>query len=192
MTKSIERIKASTKTLKNGQCACCQHTVTHKKGRFGKQIPLTDKDSLNGRCLRCDPFPPNTRIAVVLKYSYGDYVGQVLVVRCPPIVGRKDGLGMFSYTNGDHYKGSFKADKAHGYGIYQYASGDTYRGQFRCGKPSGEGKYTYADGSVYSGQFRKGKKNGKGTFTQTNGMVAYDGIWNDDVEDSPLYRALLC
>ena len=138
---SSDKIKASTKTLKNGKCAVCKQTITHKTGRFGKLVPVTDKESLNGRCLRCDPFPENTRIAVVLKYSYGEYIGQVLVVRCPPIIGRKDGLGMFSYTNGDHYKGSFKGDKADGYGVYQFANGDTYRGQFRSGKPHGEGNY---------------------------------------------------
>uniref|UniRef100_A0A7S0CMV8 MORN repeat-containing protein 5 n=1 Tax=Proboscia inermis TaxID=420281 RepID=A0A7S0CMV8_9STRA len=183
-----------TSVLPDGRCALCRTITTHKKsGRLNgkKQVPITDGNVIAGRCLRCHPFQPLSRVAVVLKYSHGDYVGQVLITSCPPIIGRKDGKGLFQYKNGDVYKGNFKYDQPWGMGTFVYSNGNKYEGQFRKGKPHGQGTFTDGEGGVYKGHFKGGKKEGRGMKWQ-DGILQYDGDWCDDKEDAPIYRSILC
>lgn len=196
MTVSNQKTKHDTSmfSLPDGRCATCRIIVTHKKsGRLGskKMIPITDGNSVNGRCLRCRPFLPGTRVSVVLKYSHADYVGQVLISSCPPIIGRKDGKGLFTFKNGDVYKGEFKFDQPWGRGTFIYSNGNKYEGQFRKGLPHGEGTFTDKEGGIYKGSFNRGKKEGTGTKWK-NGVIQYVGEWLDDKEDAPIYRSILC
>ena len=73
---------------------------------------------------------------------------------------KKDGLGLFTLSNGGIYVGQFKKDRQCGNGSYTNAtSGNTYIGQWKNGKPHGQGTCTEADGiTIYhSGQWKNGK-----------------------------------
>ena len=45
----------------------------------------------------------------------------------------------------------------HGEGVYSYANGDCYRGEFMNDLPHGHGVYILANGNIYSGKWEKGR-----------------------------------
>ena len=53
-----------------------------------------------------------------------------------------NGIGQYSYANGDGYVGNFIDGNRTGYGTYSYANGATYVGNFLDNEPTGQGKYT--------------------------------------------------
>ena len=55
--------------------------------------------------------------------------------------GKRHGTGIYYYTNGDIYGGSWKDDVFEGYGFYIFASGERYEGELKHGKKHGKGKY---------------------------------------------------
>lgn len=62
-------------------------------------------------------------------------------------------LGVFTYSNGDNFKGTWEDDKRTGKG----------------GFPSDSvGVYTYANGDTYVGDWKDDKKNGQGRSSGTN------------------------
>jgi hypothetical protein len=77
------------------------------------------------------------------------------------------------YRNGT-YKGEMKDGKKEGYGIYYYTDGDIYEGEWKNDLPDGKGKHTSKDGSYsYEGTFKEGKKNGRGICYFDDGV--YEG-----------------
>ena len=48
----------------------------------------------------------------------------------------------------DLYVGGFKEDKKNGYGIYTYTDGVKYMGEFKNDMKEGKGKYLFLDGST--------------------------------------------
>mmetsp|Transcript_28225 Transcript_28225/g.32479 ORF Transcript_28225/g.32479 Transcript_28225/m.32479 type:complete len:206 (+) Transcript_28225:177-794(+) len=181
--------------LPDGRCALCRRTVTHKVGgpiHRRKTIPLNNSDVSRGRCLSCFPYNNGANIAVLmLQYANGKYSGQMRVQSCPPLIGRREGQGIFQYTNGDTFKGSFKNDKPCGFGTFYYSSGERYMGDVRAGKPHGRGIYNALDGIRYEGDFICGKREGKGILSE-DGRIRYDGKWANDQESAPLYQQAFC
>ena len=47
----------------------------------------------------------------------------------------------------EQYQGNYKHGKRHGLGVYHYPNGDIYDGQWRKGRKEGYGIYMFADGN---------------------------------------------
>ena len=95
------------------------------------------------------------------------------------INGKKEGKGIYFYTNGCKYEGYFKNDKKNGVGIFYYNNGDKYEGNFEEGNYEGKGIFYFNNGDRYEGNFEKNKYSGKGKYYYHNGDI-FDGYWMDD------------
>ena len=95
------------------------------------------------------------------------------------INGKKEGKGIYFYTNGCKYEGYFKNDKKNGTGIFYYNNGDKYEGNFEEGNYEGKGIFYFNNGDRYEGNFEKNKYSGKGKYHYHNGDI-FDGYWMDD------------
>jgi hypothetical protein len=84
-----------------------------------------------------------------------------------------------SYVDGSRYKGQLSEGKRHGVGIYYYGNGDIYGGDWRNDVFDGSGFYIFNSGERYQGQLRGGKKHGKGKYYYLNGKI-YNGNWAFD------------
>ena len=93
--------------------------------------------------------------------------------------GKKEGKGIYFYTNGCKYEGYFKNDKKNGTGIFYYNNGDKYEGNFEEGNYEGKGIFYFNNGDRYEGNFEKNKYSGKGKYHYHNGDI-FDGYWMDD------------
>ena len=67
------------------------------------------------------------------------------------------GVGVFEWTDGRVYKGSFANDRKEGQGILTWGDGRIYDGQWRNGKQHGQGFFTSSDGQRQQGQWADGK-----------------------------------
>ena len=108
--------------------------------------------------------------------------------------GRREGVGLMRFKNGDVYEGEFLNNLMHGEGSYTYAkSNDIYSGSFYAGKKHGRGRYEYfkdssilnqwEDGTVttvkwhmknagsYEGELKRGTPVGPGGYTLESGIV---------------------
>ena len=78
---------------------------------------------------------------------------------------KRHGVGIYYYSNGDVYGGSWRDDLFEGFGFYIFASGERYEGELKNGKKHGKGKYYYINGGVYEGTWAFDNKNGNGIYT---------------------------
>jgi hypothetical protein len=82
----------------------------------------------------------------------------------------RQGKGKFSFAEKDEwYEGDWVADKMHGEGVYSFTTGSCYAGSFENGMFEGRGKYTWSDGDIYEGLWMQNKMHGRGTFTVASG-----------------------
>ena len=58
-----------------------------------------------------------------------------------------NGLGSYTFNNGDEYIGEYKDALKHGRGTYLYKDGDKYVGEWEEGNKNGQGTYTYGNGN---------------------------------------------
>lgn len=116
---------------------------------------------------------------------------------------KKQGKGVYVWSDGAKYTGDFADDQASGRGVWEFASGDRYEGDvvnavmvgkgvliskdgskfegtFADGKPHGRGTYVFANGDKYEGGIAAGKKSGKGTYVSKNGD-RFEVTFIDDV-----------
>ena len=61
-------------------------------------------------------------------------------------IGSYNGIGTFTYSNGDKYVGELKDGKKYGLGASIYGNGSKYRGEYKEDKVHGQGTFTYANG----------------------------------------------
>ena len=60
----------------------------------------------------------------------------------------------YSYSNGCHYDGMWRANRRHGNGTFTWPSGALYKGEFKNDRRNGSGEINYSDGSKYTGEWR--------------------------------------
>eukprot|EP01088_Endostelium_zonatum_P018011 TRINITY_DN55_c0_g1_i1.p1 TRINITY_DN55_c0_g1~~TRINITY_DN55_c0_g1_i1.p1 ORF type:complete len:227 (-),score=65.28 TRINITY_DN55_c0_g1_i1:113-793(-) len=136
-----------------------------------------------------------------LTFPNGDrFVGQFNVVD-----GVRTGKGMYKYSCGDVYIGSFENNLPHGFGELLFATGTKYTGIFEFGKFQGAGRLDdsagvyigyfvdgkqedvngmieYLSGDVFMGQYQNGKRNGYGTYVHANGDY-YKGMYRNGLKE---------
>jgi hypothetical protein len=94
-----------------------------------------------------------TKVYVDLSKYKGEFLDQ-----------KRHGVGIYYYTNGDIYAGSWRDDVFEGYGCYIFSSGERYEGELKHGKKHGKGTYYYINGGVYEGTWAFDNKNGHGIY----------------------------
>ena len=116
-----------------------------------------------------------------------------------------NGIGTYTYDNGNKYVGNWKNGERHGEGTFFGESGSIYQGGWNDGIREGKetkyinangdifegeyqggmlkyGKKTYANGDIYVGNFFYRYRQGFGSITYSNGD-RYVGVWDYDLMD---------
>ncbi len=91
----------------------------------------------------------------------------------------REGLGEYTFNNGDIYRGNYKNNMRNGEGEYTWKNGDNYRGFWLDGKRHGFGIYTWSDGTRYEGEWQNDARHGKGKLILKDGTV-FDGMWDNN------------
>lgn len=58
------------------------------------------------------------------------------------------GIWQSADINGDFYEGEYKEDKKDGYGVYRWSNGSVYEGSFKNDLKHGEGTIKYNNGKI--------------------------------------------
>ena len=95
--------------------------------------------------------------------------------------GKEDGHGIWTAAGGDRYEGQWSAGFQNGRGTYSWVNGDRYEGRWSAGKPHGHGIWTGPGGDRYEGEMRDGTRHGYGTYTWAAGD-RYEGEFRDGLE----------
>ncbi len=61
-----------------------------------------------------------------------------------------------TFSSVEKYEGQYKDGKRNGHGIYTWSDGTIYEGQFVDNKMSGHGTYMWPDGEQFEGQWEVG------------------------------------
>jgi hypothetical protein len=107
------------------------------------------------------------------KHKEGYYTGRVYQ-------GLMHGFGELITDRNHHYKGEFKMDKKDGHGVFEFSDGATYCGTFQDDLMHGHATTTYPDGSMYEGCYNLGVRTGDGTFRGIDGGEQ-KGIFKDSI-----------
>jgi hypothetical protein len=91
--------------------------------------------------------------------------------------GMANGFGMSSCET-SIYAGEFKNGKKHGLGLIKWPNGESMEAEWKNDRCDGLGIYYWPDGSRYEGTFVKGKREGLGVYHWPDGS-SYEGIWHD-------------
>jgi hypothetical protein len=79
-----------------------------------------------------------------IKYDNGIYNGFVKD-------GKKEGVGILTFTNGEKHIAEFHLNKLHGCAKMEFANGGSYWGEYKDGNKEGYGTEEWASGSRYIG-----------------------------------------
>jgi len=93
--------------------------------------------------------------------------------------GVPDGLGTFTYLDGNKYKGEFIEEERSGLGTYIWSNHEDrekYVGEFTNDKFGKVGKIYYKNGQIYDGEVFEDLEYGKGIKTLPDGR-RYEGTW---------------
>lgn len=91
---------------------------------------------------------------------------------------KRAGLGSMYYSNKDVYHGEFKDGRKHGDGVYQFFNGTSYEGNWEKGRLHGTVKVIYCNGDYFVGTYFRGEKMGEGAMNFSKGsMQTYVGEW---------------
>ena len=69
-----------------------------------------------------------------------------------------EGDGVFTFADGNVYRGQLKGDKLEGDGVFTAANGDVYRGQWKGDEREGDGVFTFASGRRTFDKCKGGKE----------------------------------
>ncbi|RXN06561.1 ankyrin repeat and MYND domain-containing 1 [Labeo rohita] len=89
----------------------------------------------------------------------------------------KHGTGVFTWPNGEFYKGSFFKDYRHGKGMYSWPDGSKYTGKFYLNRKEGYGVQVFPDGSTFEGLYHADERFGPGVMTYPDGRQDV-GLWH--------------
>jgi serine/threonine protein kinase len=92
---------------------------------------------------------------------------------------QRNGFEKVTYTTGT-FEGNFANGKRQGKGIYLYSNGNKYEGEWVNDLKEGKGKFTFADGTVCEGIWKAGMRNGSCETRYPNGNI-YQGIYVNDL-----------
>lgn len=121
------------------------------------------KDTIINRANKeYDELRKSPRAIITKHYSYGAYEGTFAD-------GQQNGIGKFTWENGDWYVGQFKNNLIEGFGIWKEIGYTLYIGSLKRGNREGYGIYLFNNGDVYEGEFKGNKMNGVGKYTYSNG-----------------------
>lgn len=67
-----------------------------------------------------------------------------------------------------------------GLGTFTFSNGELYEGEVKKGKREGVGRYYFSENTYYDGQWRGDKKHGEGTFVCGSKGWRYIGEWEND------------
>jgi len=70
--------------------------------------------------------------------------------------GKMNGVGEYTWPNGDHYIGEYLNDLKHGKGVLKKVNGEVYDGAWKEGKQDGLGESTDEYGVVRIGKWANG------------------------------------
>ena len=98
--------------------------------------------------------------------------------------GKPSGSGVYRWSNGNVYDGTWLHGLKHGRGVMVWSSGATYAGDWWKDKMHGVGEYTAVDTTHYQGSWNCGVRQGLGRQTFPNGDV-YEGLWKEGVPHGP-------
>ena len=93
-----------------------------------------------------------------------------------------NGIGTFTWDNGNKYVGEWKDSKRHGQGTYTGADGRNsfiYIGEWKDGKKHGQGTMDTEVGGEYVGEWKDDDMHGKGTFTDNYSGKTKTGVWKN-------------
>lgn len=107
--------------------------------------------------------PPDPDSSRTLRFDNGIYVGEL------NFSGKLHGKGVFTYTNGDKYEGSFFEGVKQGKGVFTWTDGNVYEGEYENDMRCGNGVFRYNNGNIYDGEWKDNVKNGHGTIHYKNG-----------------------
>ncbi|MCH2206272.1 MAG: hypothetical protein MK132_10430 [Lentisphaerales bacterium] len=71
------------------------------------------------------------------------------------------GIGRYSYSNGNYYKGSWQSGKFHGKGTYHFSNGDSFEGEWQRGTRQGIGSYKWKNQIILKALWQNGQPSGK-------------------------------
>ena len=91
---------------------------------------------------------------------------------------RPDELGSTTYITGTTYKGRYKRGYYHGFGVLSCRDGSTYEGEWKKGKRHGQGKLVLESGLTYEGMFKDGKPHGRGKVHSPLTKYTYEGTFH--------------
>ena len=86
-----------------------------------------------------------------------------------------NGIGTFTWDNGQKYVGEWKDSKWHGQGTFTYSKGGTYIGEFKNNHQHGQGTRIYPGVGKYVGEWKESNRIGQGTYTSADGNYKYVG-----------------
>lgn len=92
--------------------------------------------------------------------------------------GVRHGLGKVVFQDKSWFDGRFDGGNRVE-GVFMFSNGSKYTGTWKQNKMHGTGKLMLIDGTVYMGQFMNGKKHGEGKLLKENGVVVI-GNWSED------------
>lgn len=93
------------------------------------------------------------------------------------------------YCDGCYY-GPTRNKRPDGYGLFWYSSGDLYIGTWVDGMPSGHGYYYMAEGGFYFGAVDKGYANGHGVYFRKQDKLYYQGVFQAGFMDGKGYLCI--
>ena len=94
--------------------------------------------------------------------------------------GKKDGQGIFTFSDGEKYDGEWKNDKRNGIGKNVWANGSMYIGEWKSNKQNGFGTFSFANGDRDVGQWIDNKLNGDAVQYYSDGSIFRQGVFKDD------------
>ena len=127
------------------------------------------KSGLLGRFFKTKDISPDGKPMFKDNGEWGTYEGDPLDED-----GERQGKGKMSYVSGNMYEGPFLSNKFHGhYGIYKWSDGDTFKGEWKAGERFGVGIFTKADGTVFYSNYDNGQAKGDGVQWNADRTIAH-------------------